>query len=85
MQVDKDDLRKVFHDLLNNFISREAADRWAHSVMQAFEVGMLTLVPSSEQERIWEGIMFLYGIDLQDEPCKYMFSDDDIRAAMLKC
>lgn len=84
MQVSRNDVKKVFQDLLDNCISREAADRWAHSVMQAFEEKRLTFVPSSDQERIWNGVMYLYGNDLQEQPSQYMYSDEDIRVAMLK-
>lgn len=84
MQVDRNDVRKVYQDLLNNQISREDADRWAYSVMQASEEKRLILVPVDEMERLWEGVMFLYGIDLQEMPGKYMFSDDDIQVAMSK-
>lgn len=84
MDVSRDDVKKVFLDLLSGRTTRDGADRWAYAVMQAAEANDLSFVPPSDQDRIWEGVMYLYGIDLQDEPGQYLYSDDDIREAMLK-
>jgi len=52
--------------------------------MQTFEEKSLTFVPPNDRECIWDGVMYLYGIDLQEQPGQYMYSEEDIREAMLK-
>jgi hypothetical protein len=84
MKVGLDDVRKIFEDLLAHQISREAADRWAYSIMQASEQNTLVFEPRSAEQRIWTCVMFIFGIDLQESPGHYMFTDEDIRDAMLK-
>ena len=84
MQLCLDDVRKVFLDLLDARISRDNADRWAYSVMQAREIDGVVFVPPGDAERIWDGVMHLIGIDLQDSPGQYLYSDESIRDFMLK-
>ncbi len=84
MEVSCDDVKKVFLALINGDISRESADRWAYEITQASERKELIFAPPNDQDRIWEGVMYLYGVDLQEEPGQYLFSEEDIREAMLK-
>ena len=82
MEVDLQTVRSVFKDILAGRISREQADRWAYSVMQQEEGGTLRYSPSTDRERIWAGVMYLYGVDSMEAPGEYLHTDDDIRAAM---
>lgn len=76
------DVRRVFLDVLEERLTREAADRWAYSIIQKSEAGNIDFVPSTDREKIWSGIMYLYGIDSQDSPTEYLHSMDDIRNAL---
>ena len=76
-------VRRVFEDVLSGRMSREQADRWAYAVMQEEETGVVTYAPPSERERIWAGVMYLYGIDAMKAPDAYLHSNDDIREAMM--
>ena len=82
MEVSLEAVRSVFIDVLYDRMTREAADRWAYSIVQASESGTLTFVPVDEKERIWDGVMYLYGIDSKEEPEEYLHTKDDIRIAM---
>ena len=83
MHIDLQTVRRVFEDVLNGSMSREQADRWAYAVvMQEEEAGVVTHSPPGERERIWAGVMYLYGVDTMKAPGEYLHSDDDIRAAM---
>jgi hypothetical protein len=82
MEVDLELVRRVFEDVLNGRMPREQADRWAYMVMQEEETGVVTYSPPRERERIWAGVMYLYGIDTMTAPNTYLHSDDDIREAM---
>jgi hypothetical protein len=83
MHIDLQAVCRVFEDILNGSMSREQADRWAYAVvMQEEEAGVVTHSPPPERERIWAGVMYLYGVDTMKAPGEYLHSDSDIRAAM---
>jgi hypothetical protein len=83
MEVDLQAVRRVFKDVLNGRMSREQADRWAYAVVREEETGVVTYSPPRERERIWAGVMYLYGIDTMKSPNAYLHSNDDIREAMM--
>jgi hypothetical protein len=83
MEVDLKAVRRVFEDVLSGCMLREEADRWAHAVVQEEETGLVTYSPPRERERIWAGVMFLYGIDTMTAPNAYLHTDDDIRRGMI--
>jgi len=82
MHVDLQTVRRVFEDVLSGAMSREQADRWAFTVVQQEEAGVVTYSPAREIQRIWAGVMYLYGIDTMKAPGSYLHSDADIRAAL---
>src|SRR5882757_2544126 len=82
MHVDVETVRWVFEGVLSGSISREQADRWAYAVVREEETGVVTYSPPRERERIWAGVMYLYGIDTMKAPNEYLHSNDDIREAM---
>lgn len=82
MEVNLNDVKKVFLDVLEGRMTREAADCWAYSVVKESESGVLTFEPPEEKTRIWDGVMYLYGIDIMDAPGEYLHTEEDIRAAM---
>jgi hypothetical protein len=83
MEVDLQAVLRVFEDVLNGRMPREQADRWAYAVMQEEETGVVAYSPSHDRERIWAGVMYLYGIDMMEAPNTYLHSNDDIREAMM--
>ena len=82
MDVDLGTVRRVFEDVLSGSMSREQADRWAYAVVHEEEAGVVTYSPAHERERIWDGVIYLYGVDAMKAPGEYLHSDGDIRAAM---
>ena len=83
MEVELQAVRRVFEDVLDGRISREQADRWAYAVIQEEETGVVKYSPAHARERIWAGVMYLYGIDTMKAPNAYLHSNDDIRKAMM--
>src|ERR1700688_2886467 len=83
MHVDLQTVCRVFEDVLSGAMSREQADRWAYAVVQEEETGVVTYSPPFERERIWAGVMYLYGINTMKAPNEYLHSKDDIREAMM--
>jgi hypothetical protein len=82
MHVDLQTVCRVFEDVLSGAMSREQADRWAYAVVHEEEAGVVTYSPPGERERIWAGVMYLYGVDTMKAPGEYLHSDNDIGAAM---
>jgi hypothetical protein len=83
MEVNLEMVHRVFSDVLDGRMTREAADRWAYGVKQQFEAGSLTYSPATAEDRIWEGVMYLFGIDIMESPGEYLHTDEDIRLAMI--
>ncbi|MFM1977403.1 MAG: hypothetical protein RL145_2249 [Pseudomonadota bacterium] len=83
MEIDLETVRQVFRDVLDGRMTRDAADRWAYGLMQLFEARSLTYSPATEENRIWDAVMFLYGIDIMEPPGQYLLSEEDIRLAMV--
>jgi hypothetical protein len=83
MELNLQAVRRVFEDVLSGRMLREQADRWAHAVVQEEETGVVTYSPPHERERIWAGVMYLYGIDTMTAPGAYLHTDDDIRKGMI--
>ena len=83
MEVDLQAVRQVFEDVLNGRMSREQADRWAYAVVKEEESGVVKYSPPRARERIWAGVMYLYGIDAMKTPNEYLHCNDDIREAMM--
>jgi hypothetical protein len=82
MHVDLQTVCRVFEDVLSGAMSREQADRWAYAVVHEEEAGVVTYSPPGERDRIWAGVMYLYGVDTKKAPGEYLHSDNDIGAAM---
>lgn len=82
MHVDLQTVCRVFENVLNGSMSREQADRWAYAVLQEEETGIVTYSPPLERDRIWAGVMYLYGVDTMKAPGEYLHSDSDISEAM---
>ena len=82
MQVNLKTGRGVFECVLSGCMSRDQADRWAYAVVQQEEAGVATYAPARDRDRIWAGVMYLYGVDTMKAPGEYLHSDDDINAAM---
>jgi len=83
MEVDLQAVRRMFEDVLNGCMSREQADRWAYAVVKEEETGLVEYAPPRARERIWAGVMYLYGIDMMKAPNAYLHSNAEIREAMM--
>ncbi|OAL80405.1 hypothetical protein AY606_15410 [Acinetobacter sp. SFB] len=84
MEITLEQVKSIFEDILNKRITREEADRWAYSVIAASETNSLTIVPNEKRDQVWNGVMYLYGIDLMVNPGEYLHTEEDIIIAMNK-
>lgn len=76
--------QKIFKLMINGKISREKADEWASSMLREEEEGSLVYSPAEDEEKIWDGIMYLCGVDLQVAPGEYLHTLEDIRETFIE-
>ena len=79
MKLTFQDVADRFEAILSGTLSREDADRWAWHAMQAGDRNDLDFAPPSDEQRIWRGLTYLFGIDLPGEAIgSHLHSDDDV-------
>jgi hypothetical protein len=72
------DIKEKYADLIDQKISRKFADRWAYFIIKKNESREVTFIPSKDEKKIWEEVMYLYGIDLEEAPGEYLHSFEEI-------
>lgn len=75
------DVQNIFKGIISGKITREEADRWAYAAIQKNEANEVIFSPPYDKEIIWEGVMYLYGIDLRERPDEYLHSLENIKDA----
>ena len=80
MTVSLNDIRDVLTRLINEQISREDASNWAMKLMEVNDNDSLEYESIELEEIIWDGIMFILGIDLlvAPNPNSYLYGKVDI-------
>ena len=78
------DVQKIFTLIISGKISRERADEWADSMLRESEYRSLVFSPTEDEQKIWRGIMYLLGVDLQVAPGEYLHSLDDIKQTYIE-
>jgi hypothetical protein len=71
-------IAQVLQRVLTQQITREEASNWAFQVRIGLEAGQITFTPASMERQIWETVLFLEGIDLQDAPGSYLHNEADM-------
>jgi hypothetical protein len=82
MEISFEAVKNVFLNVLEGRMTREEADRWAYSIVKASESEDLICTHPEDKKRIWEGVMYLYGIDLMEKPSEYLHTEEDIRKTL---
>ena len=72
MIVSLADISCAFDDLISGDRSREDIAGWASLVERAEDSGHLEYDPCTEEERIWDAIDYLTGVDLLTIPSGYL-------------
>ncbi|SKA03561.1 hypothetical protein SAMN04488128_102394 [Chitinophaga eiseniae] len=80
MEIRIEDIKQILKDLLNGKISREDASLWAYNLRQEADGNKLVYYPEGNEEILWESILFIEGIDLQNTPNVYLHNREDIQA-----
>lgn len=82
MQITFADVAARFDAILTGSMSRVEADRWAWGMMQADDAGQLEVLPAHDHPRVWEGLTYLFGIDMPNPDTNaYLHSIEEIRKA----
>ena len=79
MTVTKAEISAMFDALLDGTRSREEIARWAQERRRADDQRMLVYEPTAAESQIWEGILYLIGVDTEVAPGSYLFSTEAFR------
>lgn len=79
MEIRIEDIKQVLEKLLDGKMSREDASLWAFNLRQEVDDNKLIYSPEKDENILWESILFIEGIDLQNEPNVYLHNKKDIQ------
>lgn len=79
MKVNLNEVISIFDRVLSGDITREDASDWAKERQLAADSGELEFETTTEKEKVWNAILYLEGIDLNDGPNSYLHIDDDLQ------
>ncbi|MDP2387557.1 MAG: hypothetical protein Q8M29_14365 [Bacteroidota bacterium] len=77
-EIKIEEIKEVLIKLLDEKTSREDAANWALSLREAGDNRQLSFIPEESEKVIWESILFIEGIDLQDAPNSYLHNKNDL-------
>lgn len=72
------DVKQVFSDVIQKRVSFEEASLWAFKMMNMDESGQLEIDRNDNKSKIFEGLSYLSGVDLQTDPDTYLHSMYDV-------
>jgi hypothetical protein len=74
MKLSLHEIQEVFTELIEERKSREEIASWAVQRQAAHDYDNLEFEPASEKKKLWEGIIYLMGVDLRDIDGSYLHS-----------
>lgn len=72
MRVSLHEIKQAFNYLIKEQKSREELANWAQKLQFAEDNGILEYDPPSEEDKIWDGIEYLMGVDLKNIDGSYL-------------
>ncbi|MFY7991748.1 MAG: hypothetical protein ACOVP4_00520 [Bacteriovoracaceae bacterium] len=72
MKISLNEIKQAFDFLIKDKKSREELAFWAQKFQLAEDDGVLEYDPPSEEDKIWDGIEYLMGVDLKDIDGSYL-------------
>lgn len=85
MKVSLIEVLGVFDNLISGDISKEDASNWAKQRQKAEDSGNLEYEPTSKEQKIWDAILYLEGVDLKDAPDSYLHTAEDFHDYRNSC
>ena len=83
MKITLADIQSTFDALCGEATSREAIASFAESAMRSDDAGELEMEAGFE-EKIWNAIVYLSGVDLKNSPSEYFHCLDDFVQARIE-
>lgn len=74
MIISLDEIKQAFDALITEKKSREEIASWAQKAQLAEDNSDLKYEPPSAEDKIWDGIEYLMGVDLKDIDGSYLHS-----------
>lgn len=74
MKISLNEIKEAFVSLIKEDKSREEIATWAQKLQFAEDDGNLEYIPPNEEDKIWDGIEYLTGVDLKDIDGSYLHS-----------
>jgi hypothetical protein len=79
MEISLLEIRVLFDKLIAQQLTREEIANSARKLREAEDEQALVYVPKSDENAIWEAILFLEGVDLKDSPETYLHNVEDFK------
>lgn len=76
--INKLAIEEILKKVIDGKISRESASDWALKLREKADENRLEFSPREDEGILWDAILFIEGIDLQDSPGVYLHNNDDI-------
>jgi hypothetical protein len=77
MKVSINQIKQAFDFLIKGIRSREELALWAQKLQLSEDNGVLDYDPPREEDKIWDGIEYLMGVDLKNIDGSYLHSIED--------
>jgi hypothetical protein len=74
------EIRNAFDELLSETKTREELSHWASSLMKLQDDDLLVYEPVTDEDRIWNALVYLSGVDLKTDKATYTHAPEDFAA-----
>jgi len=74
--IELNEIKQAFNYLIKEQKTREELANWAQKLQHAEDNGSLQYYPPDEEDKIWDGIEYLMGVDLKDADGSYLHSKE---------
>ncbi len=79
MKITKQMIKEKFTDLLSEKITFEEASVWASEIMFKDEHDEIEFEPNEDISKLFSGITYLLGVNLEISPNKYLHTLEDVQ------
>ncbi|MGA0559044.1 hypothetical protein ACO2Q8_20470 [Larkinella sp. VNQ87] len=83
VKISLDELKLTLQRVLQGEVTREEAANWAFKLREMGDNNSLEYAPEDSEQKIWDAILVVEGIDLKDSPNSYLHNNDDIQRFLL--
>jgi len=77
--VSKKEVLRQIDSLINGAQPRREIAEWAQEIQTLHDNDLLEFLPNSDKDDIWQGIMYLTGVDMPTTDRLFLLEVDDFR------